>query len=38
VSEIEKLPEYLKILEIAEENPQMIANIITKWIKEDTKK
>jgi len=38
VSEIEKLPEYLKILEIAEKNPQMIANIITKWIKEDAKK
>ncbi len=36
--EFEKTPEYLKILEIADENPALIANIITKWLKEDGKK
>lgn len=36
--EFEKVPEYLKILEIAEENPQLIANLISKWLKEEGKK
>ncbi|WP_028950660.1 flagellar basal-body MS-ring/collar protein FliF [Sulfurihydrogenibium subterraneum] len=35
--EFEKIPEYIKLLEIAEENPVLIANLISKWLKEEGK-
>lgn len=36
--EFEKIPEYIKILEIADDNPVLIANIILKWLKEEGKR
>ncbi|MFN4307717.1 flagellar basal-body MS-ring/collar protein FliF [Sulfurihydrogenibium azorense] len=36
--EFEKIPEYIKLLEIAEESPVLIANLISKWLKEEGKK
>ncbi|MGC8868650.1 MAG: flagellar basal-body MS-ring/collar protein FliF [Sulfurihydrogenibium sp.] len=36
--DFEELPEYIKILQIADENPQLIANLISKWLKEEGKK
>ncbi|MEZ0323944.1 MAG: flagellar basal-body MS-ring/collar protein FliF [Hydrogenothermaceae bacterium] len=34
----EDIPEYLKILKIAEESPELIAGLISKWLKEEGKK
>lgn len=34
---LENEPIYQKILEIAEENPEIVANMISKWIKEEGK-
>ena len=31
---IEKEPEYIQLLKIAEENPQLLANLIKSWMKE----
>ncbi len=35
--ELEKEPVYMKILEIAQKNPELIANLISKWLKEEGK-
>jgi flagellar M-ring protein FliF len=36
--DFEKLPDYIKILQMADENPQLIANLISKWLKEEGRK
>lgn len=38
IESFEDMPEYLKILKIAEESPEMIAGLISKWLKEEAKK
>lgn len=38
VESFEDVPEYLKIIKVAEENPEIIANIISRWLKEEVKK
>lgn len=38
IESFEDIPEYLKVLKIAEENPELIANLISKWLKEEGKK
>lgn len=38
IESFEDIPEYLKILKIAEESPEMIAGLISKWLKEEAKK
>ncbi|GAB6072306.1 flagellar basal-body MS-ring/collar protein FliF [Venenivibrio stagnispumantis] len=30
-------PNYIKLIEVAKENPQLIANLISKWLKEEPK-
>ncbi len=35
--ELEKEPVYMKILEIADRNPELIANLVSKWLKEEGK-
>ncbi|MEJ5173043.1 MAG: flagellar M-ring protein FliF C-terminal domain-containing protein, partial [Hydrogenothermaceae bacterium] len=38
IESFEDIPEYLKILKIAEESPELLAGLISKWLKEEGKK
>ncbi|MCX7760798.1 MAG: flagellar basal-body MS-ring/collar protein FliF [Hydrogenothermaceae bacterium] len=38
IESFEDIPEYLKIIKIAEESPELIAGLISKWLKEEGKK
>lgn len=38
IEAFEDIPEYVKVLKVAEESPEMIANLISKWLKEEAKK
>lgn len=38
IDSFENIPEYLNILKVAEESPELIASIISKWLKEEVKK
>jgi len=37
VLSLEQEPEYMKILEIAENNPELLATLVSKWLKEEGK-